>query len=175
MKSAWKILLCIWFVFFCTFIIFPGTFFDAHFKAMENIGSTEFTWYTLSVILTFNILDTCGRKLGGIVTVNSGLVYFMGLLRVGFVVMGIWIALDDSEDDMFIEKDSVKMLNLALFSISNGFVSTLCAIKAPDYVDHDQKEQIGIFVGLSIALGIVTGSIVAIPIGYQLPVNWPTN
>jgi len=64
---------------------------------------------------------------------------------------------------------------MVLFAVTNGLVSTLCAIKAPQFVAEDQREQIGIFVGLFIALGIVCGSIIAIPVGNALPVNWVTN
>jgi len=133
MKSAWKVLTSIWFVFFVTFIIFPGTFFDSHFEIMHNIGKTEFTWFTLSIILTFNVLDTIGRKLGGIIQVNIKLTYFLGIFRTVFVIIAIIVAIDD-KNDSFIENDGIKITNLILFSISNGFVSTLCAIKAPDYV-----------------------------------------
>ena len=58
---------------------------------------------------------------------------------------------------------------MILFAITNGYVSTQCAIKAPQYVKEDQREQIGIFIGLFIALGIVSGSIVAIFFGNFLP------
>jgi hypothetical protein len=42
-------------------------------------------------------------------------------------------------------------------------------MKAPQYVKEDQREQIGIFIGLFIALGIVSGSVVAIVFGNFLP------
>lgn len=66
---------------------------------------------------------------------------------------------------MIFGKDYFKIINMMLFGISNGYVGTQCAIKAPQYVKEDQREQIGIFVGLFIALGILTGSVGAIFMG----------
>ena len=176
MKSAWKILLTLMFVFVITFVVFPGAFFDSHFTMMQNLDSTEFTWYSLTVILIFNVCDTIGRKLGGILPVSAGMIYFLGILRFLFIFTTIMFALDDSDSDpVFFERDYLKIANMVLFALTNGLVSTLCAIKAPQFVAEDQREQIGIFVGLFIALGIVTGSVIAIPVGNALPVNWVTS
>jgi len=132
---------------------------------MKNVGDSEFTWYSLMIILTFNIMDTVGRKAGGMVTVSTWLTISLSILRVGLIASTILIALSDDDDSRFIEKDTVKIINMVVFAFSNGFVSTLCAIKAPQYVPEDQREQVGIFVGLSIATGIVIGSLIAIPTG----------
>ena len=171
MASAWHILLSLMWVFIVTFVVFPGAFFDSHFNFMDN-SSNEFTWYSLSIILTFNVMDTVGRKLGGLVKVPTPIVHALSLARSLFIVTTILIALSDKDEDKTIENDGLKIANMVLFAVTNGFTSTLCAIKAPEYVDDDQKEQVGIFVGLFIALGIVIGSLIAVPVGNVLPVNW---
>ena len=61
--------------------------------------------------------------------------------------------------------DWFKLLNMACFAFTNGFVSTLCAIKSPSRAPEDSKEVVGTFVGVFITLGIVTGSLVALAIG----------
>ncbi len=58
--------------------------------------------------------------------------------------------------------DWFKLLNMALFAFTNGFVSTLCAIKSPSRAPEDSKEVVGTFVGVFITLGIVTGSLMAL-------------
>jgi hypothetical protein len=55
-----------------------------------------------------------------------------------------------------------KITNMALFAFSNGYCSTQCAIKAPSRAPEDSKEIVGIFIGTSITLGIVIGSLVAL-------------
>lgn len=165
--KAWKILMSLWLVFVVTFVIFPGVFFLSHFKFMGKLDQTEFTWYSLTIILLFNVLDTIGRKLGGMAKVSATVVYILSIARFVFICTTILIATRENNGGV-LDSDSFKMINAILFSFSNGFVSTLCAIKAPQFVDETQKEQVGIFVGLFIILGITVGSIIAIPIGNSM-------
>ena len=60
------------------------------------------------------------------------------------------------------------ILNLALFSITNGYVSTLCAVKAPQTVEGEAKGQVGGFVGITISTGIVIGSLLAFAVQYLI-------
>ena len=52
---------------------------------------------------------------------------------------------------------------MSLFALTNGFVSTQCAIKAPSMVSDDLKGSIGQSIGFSLSLGIMLGSILCIP------------
>jgi hypothetical protein len=165
-SSAWPVLSALFFVFIVTFIIFPGAFFDEHFAMTDS-----FTNVTLIIILVFNVTDTIGRKAGALISLPDGVVYILSLLRLALVVLTIIIVKDDG-DSNFIEKDAVKMMNLALFAFTNGFVSTQCAIRAGKFVPEDLRDKIGIYVSLSIGLGILCGSVIAIPVGSSLPVNW---
>jgi predicted MFS family arabinose efflux permease len=65
--------------------------------------------------------------------------------------------------------DWFKIINMALFAFSNGYVSTLCAIKSPSRAHDDSKEQVGIFVGVFIAIGILIGSLIAVGVGKVVP------
>jgi hypothetical protein len=69
----------------------------------------------------------------------------------------------------FLESDTFKAINLVLFSILNGYVSTVLAIIAPSFVEKSQREQVGISVGIFMGLGILCGAIVCIPVGSMLP------
>ncbi len=61
--------------------------------------------------------------------------------------------------------DWFKLLNMALFAFTNGFCSTLCAIKSPSKAPDDSKETVGTFVAIGITSGIVIGSALAIGAG----------
>lgn len=58
---------------------------------------------------------------------------------------------------------------MTLFALSNGYVSTICAIKSPQNVPDESKGQVGAFVGNVISIGILTGSILAVFVGFALP------
>jgi hypothetical protein len=105
-----------------TFTVFPGTFFDAHLTMMKNVQDQK-SWYFITSTLIFNCLDTCGRFLGGKIMTTSRVVIFGSLLRTIFVVTTILIATDDGQN-IFIENDAFKLINMVLFSISNGYIST---------------------------------------------------
>ena len=70
------------------------------------------------------------------------------------------ISFDVSPDWLF-QSDWFVILNLVLFSITNGYVSTMCAIKAPSTVEGEAKGQVGGFIGITISTGIVLGSLLA--------------
>ena len=56
--------------------------------------------------------------------ISPGKVIAGSLLRTIFVIIAILIAVDDKESGMFFEADWFKIVNLVLFSISNGYIST---------------------------------------------------
>ena len=66
-----------------------------------------------------------------------------------------------SFDVSFFKDDWFVIINVVLFSISNGYISTLCAVKAPQTVEGAAKGQVGGFIGITIATGILLGSILA--------------
>lgn len=67
--------------------------------------------------------------------------------------------------------DWFKLLNMALFAFSNGYLSTQCAVKSPSRAPDDSKEAVGTFVGVFITVGIVLGSIVAVGTGQAIRNN----
>lgn len=92
--------------------------------------------------------------------------------RVIFVVTSLLIVYDVSPSWLFgKDADWFKLVNMALFALSNGYCSTQCAIKAPSRAPDDSKESVGTFIGVFITTGIVIGSIITIFVGYALPQN----
>jgi len=119
-------------------------------------------------------MDTLGRKSAVLVPISNSCTYVLGLARFLFVGTTVYFALTDVRTDSTMY-DVLKIACLALFSVTNGFVSTHCAIKAPMFVPENQREQIGIFVSLFLGLGIFLGSIVAIPVDSLLVTDKITN
>lgn len=70
-----------------------------------------------------------------------------------------------------VDSDWFKIVNMALFGFTNGGLGTLLAVQATQRAPDDSKEQVGIFVGVFLTLGIVLGTIVSLGIGQFLPSN----
>ena len=153
------------YVFILTFICFPGLSDDSHFNFLSNIKN-EANWYNLLCISIFNGFDLTGRYIGGMrcADVSRKCVIIMSAIRTLFVVTFMLIAFEVAPAALF-GADWFKLINLALFSITNGYTSTLCAIKAPATVEGEQKGQVGAFIGVTISLGILVGSIAALGMG----------
>ena len=61
----------------------------------------------------------------------------------------------------FMGSDWFKLINMALFSFTNGFCCTQCAVKSSTKAPELVKEVVGTFVGLSINIGITIGSLIS--------------
>ena len=82
-------------------------------------------------------------------------------LRSLFILPFLLIAFEVGPDWLF-NADWFKLANFCYFSFTNGHIGSLCAIKAPQTVETAKRGQIGSFVGITICLGILTGSICAV-------------
>ena len=107
----------------------------------------------------FNVMDTVGRFGGGLpfLMLSHKVIKLLSGLRTLFIVLFLLVAYDIG----FFESDWYITLNLLLFAFSNGYVSTLCAVEAPQTVEGESKGQVGGFVGVATSTGILLGSFLA--------------
>lgn len=96
--SAWPMLVGMWWVFTCTFIVFPGAFFRSKFNFMSGMKD-EFAWYITIVILIFNIFDTIGRNLGGKVNLSNAAIPLLSASRIVFLPTTLAIAIYNDTPD----------------------------------------------------------------------------
>lgn len=73
--------------------------------------------------LLFNVCDTIGRFLGGKVMAPVRVIISGSIARTIFAVSTILIAFKVSPDWLF-SSDAFKIINMLLFAITNGYVST---------------------------------------------------
>ena len=161
-KATEGLLLALTYVFVLTFTCFPGLSDDTHFSFLSSLKN-EASWYNLLCFTLFNSFDLIGRTVGGssCADVPRLTVLWMGGLRTLFIVTFMLIAFEVSPEWLF-QADWFKLVNFAIFSFTNGYTSTLCAVKAPGTVEGEQKGQVGGFIGVTIAIGILIGSLAAL-------------
>ncbi len=118
-------------VFVLTFTVFPGAMDTTYYKFMSGMHN-EVSWFFLLNSTIFNVFDTVGRKAGGSPRFNwankviigisaSRIVFLATFLLVAFQVGPVWL----------FNSDWFKISNIIIFSVTNGFVATLTAVKAP--------------------------------------------
>ena len=161
-KATEGLLIALAYVFVLTFICFPGLSDDTHFTFLHSLKN-EANWYNLLCLTIFNTFDLIGRSIGGMqcADMSRKSVLTMGWIRTLFVVTFMLIAFEVAPSWLF-GADWFKVLNFAIFSFTNGYTSTLCAVKAPATVEGEQKGQVGGFIGITISIGILIGSLAAL-------------
>ena len=161
-KATEGLLITLAYVFVLTFICFPGLSDDTHFSFLSSLKN-EASWYNLLCLTLFNSFDLIGRTIGGMscADVPRLTVLWMGALRTLFVLTFMTIAFEGLPVWLF-QADWFKLVNFAIFAFTNGYTSTLCAVKAPGTVEGEQKGQVGGFIGVTISIGILIGSLAAL-------------
>lgn len=166
-KATKSMLLSLCWVFVVTFIVFNAAFVKAGFDFNKSDDETQTQLLDQTTVnLIFNCLDTLGRYLGGKFILSRRATMALSLLRTVFLFTTLATAVQMSPGWLF-RADWFRLVNLILFSLSNGYVSTLCIIIGPSLVkEKEQQQQVGLFGSIFLCLGITIGSIINIPVGF---------
>ena len=83
------------FVFVVTFTVFPGVTDHSYLTFMENLQN-ELSWFNLLMTTIFNVMDTVGRKMGGIKSfdLEGRSIKILSLARVFFVGTFLLVAFE---------------------------------------------------------------------------------
>ena len=169
-ESCVGLLISLIYIFVLTFIVFPGVSGHTYFTFIDS-GS----WFFLTMIIIFNVADTVGRYCGGkpAFNIHSRSVVIGTAVRTIFAATFLLTGFEVGPSWLF-NSDWFKMTNMVLFALTNGYFSTLCAVKAPQAVHVEERSKVGSFIGIGISSGIVLGSIFAIPMGFVVKEMPPT-
>ena len=126
--------------------------------ANEPTFFSDFSWFVISVVTFHSIVDTLGRYIGGrcpnLVAKHR---YFLACLsRLIFVPAYLLTFYNIS----FFNSNWFIILNLFLFSISCGYLSTIGMNFGCDETTKDQSLA-GSIMGFHLTLGICLGSTIA--------------
>ena len=133
------LLLALLFVFVVTFTVFPGVTDHSYLVFMLNLKN-QLSWFNLFMTTVFNVMDTVGRKLGGVKSfdLEGRSIKIWSIARVLFVFTFILVAFEVGPMWLF-NSTWFKIVNMMAFAFTNGYVSTLCAVKAPGTVPIEQR------------------------------------
>jgi equilibrative nucleoside transporter 1/2/3 len=154
-------------VFLCftiTFVVFPGTSLSTKF---DFLGTNEATankrgaWFSVIMITIFNVFDTIGRFLPAKIQLfTPNTVFALSISRLIFIPLCVLIQLSSSPSGIF-QSDWFRIMNMAVFAITNGYASTLLMMFGPSMVEDHELERTGIIMGTHLVGGIFFGSVIA--------------
>ena len=152
------------YVFFITFIMFPGFIQDTSFKFMHG-WKDEDSWFNVMTLLLNNLFDTIGRSAGSwkCMQISRKMILWLSYLRTLMLVIIFLIAFEVGPSWLFCS-DWLKILTISSFAFQNGWLSSLCVIKSPNYVEQHERGDIGCLTGPAIVAGILVGTLLAIPL-----------
>ena len=115
-------------------------------------------------VLVWNVGDLLGRMLPlipGFNLVNAPRTVFLAsIARVGFIPLYLLCNIQDR--GAVINSDAFYLVVVQLlFGVSNGYLGSICMMAAPEWVDTEEREAAGGFMGLCIAVGLSVGSLLS--------------
>ncbi|CAI2366910.1 unnamed protein product [Moneuplotes crassus] len=146
--------------FLITFVVFPGTHLSTHFDFMGNSLADQ-AWFSVIMITLYNFFDTIGRFAGGFVKIFSPTtIISLTITRLIFIPLSVLVQIGSTPSWIF-ESDWFRILNMAIFALTNGYNSTLCMVYGPSCTDKNSKERAGIIMSLHLVGGIFGGSLIS--------------
>ena len=148
------------FVFFITFFIYPGISYKTKFTFLESNQSAT-AWLVIILSVLYSVFDTIGRYCAEHFRVFSKeRIIFLTLSRLVFVATFILVAVTD-KPAWLIGADWFKIVNMILFSFTNGYWGTSLMVYGPNCVHHAGKEKAGMIMSIHLIGGVFLGSLLA--------------
>lgn len=157
-------------VFLCFFVTL-GAFPAVTAQVVSTLPATT-AWASkfyvpVACFLLFNIGDYVGRFLAGLIQFprpgKSGarIILFLSILRIVFIPLFLFCNLRPAKrglTSVLFESDIAYILIMAMFSISNGYLSSMCMISGPQVVRPEEAQTAASLMVALLGLGLGVGA-----------------
>jgi equilibrative nucleoside transporter 1/2/3 len=113
--------------------------------------------------LFWNSGDLLGRVLTAVpalrITSKPYLVFTISCLRVLFIPL--YFLCNIRGEGAVVNSDAFYLAVELFFGLTNGFIGSTCMMGAVEYVDFEEREAAGGFMGLMLVAGLTTGSLLS--------------
>ena len=151
----------VFYSFVLNFVVYPGVCLATHLDMLSGLGGKEKAWFGLTMVAVFNACNTVGPIVAGRYPLYPPrLAWIPAFLRSVFVPTFLLIALAQPPQWLFCS-DWFRLVNMALFALTNGHVVTVCMCSGPDRVTKEDRELAGFIMGFSLSAGIFVGALIA--------------
>jgi solute carrier family 29 (equilibrative nucleoside transporter), member 1/2/3 len=138
-----------------------GSAFTLTKEADEESFNTNSPWPDLLMITVYNLSDTTGKYSSKFREYYS-IKYVAIVLVSRFIFFATFILQVTNPGMPLIGNSSFCFGNIALFGFTNGFCTGTLYILGPELVSGHKKELVGYFIVLSLRIGIMVGSFLAL-------------
>jgi len=158
-KKIWPLAISCCLVFWVTLAVFPVICVRIQ-STYENEAWRDIYFQPVATFLLFNIGDYLGRQVAGLIAwpgKNSRLIPLFVVLRVVFIPLFLMCNNNLEAMPDYFENDGFYIAIMLLFSISNGYLSSLCMMFGPGLVDEKDAEKAGSLMAAFLGLGLMMG------------------
>ena len=157
-KIFWKINplpIIVFLIYVQTFMMFPGV------SLKKEINGITKAWSGTILIFVFNMFDTVGKYLSVKRSWYSKRSTIM-LVFARFIFFIFYLIMASRKDIFIICDDWFALVNMAVFSLLNGYTTSCAMVLAPEMCNNDEKETVGFLMTHPLVLGIMVGMILAL-------------
>ncbi|NXV79528.1 S29A1 protein, partial [Atlantisia rogersi] len=163
-KKLWVMALCVCFVFTVTIGVFPSI--TAKVSTVLGKGNRwDLYFIPVSCFLLFNVFDWTGRSLTAFFTwpgKDSWLLPVMVLLRVIFIPLFMLCNVQPRTYlSVVFSHDAWYIIFMIVFSLSNGYLASLCMCFGPKKVLTHEAETAGAIMAFFLSLGLALGAAIS--------------
>ncbi|KAK3871004.1 hypothetical protein Pcinc_023801, partial [Petrolisthes cinctipes] len=163
-KEIWPLGVSVWAVFAVTLAAFPALCVKI-LSTSENRVWADLYFQPVITFLLFNVGDYVGRQVAGFIMWpkrGSRIVYILVTLRLVFIPLFLLCNHSTSSPiPSLFPHDGWYIFFMLLFSISNGYCSSLCMMYAPKMVTEDKAETASSMMAALLGLGLLTGALLS--------------
>ncbi|XP_070590326.1 equilibrative nucleoside transporter 1 [Erythrolamprus reginae] len=170
-KKIWVMAVSVCLVFTVTIGVFPAVT-----VAVRPTIGKDTLWVTyfsaVACFLMFNIFDWAGRSLTAVCVwpgKESRLLPFLVIIRVIFIPLFMLCNVQPRCNlPVIFAHDAWFLIFMLLFSISNGYLASLCMCFGPKKVLSHEAETAGAIMAFFLSLGLALGAILSFPLKYVI-------
>lgn len=155
--------LSVWFVFTVTISLFPSitVLFESE-QSCKNINNRFFNdIWTPFFFLLFNLFDFIGRWSASKVTftcINARNIWIPVVCRVIFFPLFLLCRVANSQLPTVFESDAFPICFMIVFSLTNGYLSSLCMMLGPSLTDPKDSMLAGNIMVFCLTVGLFSGA-----------------
>ncbi|XP_042233130.1 equilibrative nucleoside transporter 1-like isoform X2 [Homarus americanus] len=161
-KEIWPVGVSVCGVFAVTLGAFPALCVKIISMSEDEMWASVY-FQPVVTFLLFNVGDYLGRQVAGFIMWprrGSKILYFLVLLRIVFIPLFLLCNHNPkSPIPSLFAHDAWYVVFMLLFSLSNGYCSSLCMMYGPKMVSEDKAEVASSMMAAMLGLGLLTGGL----------------